>query len=239
MPVFRADSFQQFAAINVLSDPGYSPGQKIIPNAAQLNILWGLPNGKTAHNVMYATYNGTPALGAGAAQSIFAAISAGATWTAMAAHIAPTVSLRAITLLDVRSNAGVVFQSTGTAVPGTSTGAALPGEVAIAVRFVTTNRGPSGRGRVYLPGWATTALTTGDVILAATVTAINTWMANTVFPAITSAVGAPVLGLPARKEYTSPTTGRFFPARAASTVVISNVLVPDNHWDSQRRRGLK
>lgn len=237
--VVALDSLQQFAAVNLLVDPGYLPGPKIIPNAAMVRFDWTLTNGKVGHNIMYATYSGSPALGVAAAQAIFAAISVGAGWTPLAAFLAPTVALRSVTLLDVRSTTATEFRSTGSAAPGTSAGTALPDEVTVGVRFSTAQRGPSGRGRIYVPGFATNALAAGGVIAAPLVTALGTWMSNVVFPAISANVGAPVLGLPARAAYTSPVTGRQFPARPAQTVAITNVLVPDNHWDTQRRRGLK
>ena len=238
-PLLRLEDVQQFAAINVLSDPGYIHGPKVIPNTAMVRLDWNLPDSKIGHNVMYANYTGTPALSNTVAQAIFAAISTGAGWTALAAFFASTVQLRSVSVLDIRSTTGTLFQSTGAAVPGTSASPALPDEVALAVRFVTPNRGPSGRGRIYIPGWATNALGAAGVVAAAAVTALGTWMSNTVFPAISAQIGAPVLGLPARNGYTSPLTGRVFPPRNATNVTITNVLVPDNHWDSQRRRGLK
>lgn len=238
-PVMLLENVQQSAAINILSDPGYQPGPKIIPNACLVRLNWGLTDGRTGHNILYCQYSGTPALSNTVAQTIFAGISTGGTWTALAAFLAPTATLQGVTLLDVRSSTGTEFSSTGTAVPGTSTGTALPDEVAVCVTLRTSTRGPSGRGRFYIPGWASTATAAGGVVAATAVTAVNNWANTGLAASISSAIGPMVLGLPARAAYTSPVTGRQFPARAATTLPITSVAVKDNHWDSQRRRGLR
>lgn len=237
--VINLANAQQFAAIQLLSDPGYIAGPKVIPNAAMVRLNWQLNNGRVAHNILYAGWNGTPALTAAVAQSIFAASSSGALWTALAAFIIPQTTFTGVTLLDVRTTTATYFHSTGAAVPGTSTGTALPDEVAVAISILTGNRGPSGRGRIYIPGWASTAMAAGGVIAAGAITALNNWVSGAFAPAVASNVGAIVLGLPARAAYTSPVTGRVFPARAATTVPITGLAARDNHWDSQRRRGLK
>ena len=236
-PIMRLDQVQQFAAINLLVDPGAIHGPKIIPNTAQIKLNWSLTDGRIAHNFLYANYTGSPAFTNTIAQQVYAALIAGAGWTGMAAFIASTTSLTGVSLLDIRSSAGHEFNSTGAAAPGTAAGVALPDEVAICVTLGTANRGPSGRGRIYLPGWASGAAGTSGTINAATVSAITAWL-NNVGTAV-GIIGGMVLALPARQAYTSPVTGRQFPARAAGNVPITTLAVRDNHWDSQRRRGLK
>jgi len=237
--VLNLANVQQYAAVNLLVDPGYQPGPKIIPNACMVRLNWQLTDGRVAHNVMYAQWAGTPALSDTVAQSIFTAASSGALWTALSAFIIPTTLLTGVTLLDMRSTTATYFNSTGAGVPGASTGTALPDENAIAITFFTANRGPSGRGRIYIPGWASNAVAAGGVIAPAVMTALNNWFSGGLAPAISSNLGAVVLGLPARNGYTSPITGRVFPPRAATTVPLTGVAVRDNHWDSQRRRGLR
>lgn len=237
--IINLQNAQQFAAINVLSDPGYLPGPKVIPNTASVILDWNLTDAKVGHNVLYCNYTGTPALSATVAQTIFAAITTGAQWTALAAFLASTTSLRAVRVVDIRSTVGVIFSSTGTAVPGTSASPALPDEVALAVRLSTAERGPSGRGRFYTPGWATNALGSSGTVAAAAVTALQNWAQIALSNGINSAIGPVVLGLPHRQAYTSPITGRQFPERVARNVALTAITVPDNHWDSQRRRGLK
>lgn len=239
MRLVALSDLTQFAAVNITSDPGRLPGPKVIPNCALFRLNWTLGDGKTAHNICYGAYTGSPALSVTQANSGMSFLTSGGVWTALAAFIHPTCLLASVTLLDVRSNTGTEITSTLPAVPGTSTGTALPDEVAANITLRTANRGPSGRGRVYIPGWATNALGAGNVIAAGAVTALNNWASSILPGAIATAVGPMQLGLPARQAYTSPITGRNFPARAATTVPITSLVVRDNHWDSQRRRGLR
>jgi hypothetical protein len=237
--MYRLDAVQQFAAVNLTLDPGYLPGPKIIPNCCMVRLNWNLTDGKVAHNVLYGSYTGTPALTNAIAQTLFAALLVPSEWATLAAFLASTASLASVTLLDVRSIVATEFQSTGAAMPGTSVGTALPDEVAAVMTWRTAVRGRSGRGRSFCPGWASNAGGAGGVMAAAAVTALQNWMSNRVYGAINSTIGQPVLGLPARAGYTSPVTGRVFPARAATTVAITGGAVRDNHWDTQRRRGLR
>ena len=237
--ILNLSSLQPFQAVNLLSDPGHIAGPIQIDNAARLRINWTLGNGKTAHNILHFQYNGTPALSVTLADTIKLGLIAGGPWTAFAAHLAPTAALQSVTLTDIRQPGLPEFTSVAAATPGASTGTALPDEASIVVTLRTANRGPSGRGRFYLPGLATTALASGNVIASAVMTAIANWANNNVRGTINANLGPMCLGLPARAGYTSPITGRVFPARTDSTPPVTSCEVRDNHWDSQRRRGLR
>jgi hypothetical protein len=120
---------------------------------------------------------------------------------------------------------------------GTSSGTELPDEVALVVTERTAFTGPQNRGRMYIPGWATTALGANNTAAAAAVTALGNWAGN--IAGILSAQGYTwCVGHVARQAYTG-STGTQHPARVAGTVPITTVAVRDNHWDSQRRRGLR
>lgn len=114
----------------------------------------------------------------------------------------------------------------------------MPDESAIVITLRTAVRGRSGRGRIYIPGWAAVAMAAGGIVSPGVVAALQGWATNGLFAAINTNVGAPVLGLPLRDEYTSP-KGTFHPQRPATTVPIIQYLVRNNTWDTQRRRGLK
>lgn len=230
-------NISQFAAAS-LSDPGYLPGPRIIPNACQVRLNWALTDGRIGHNVCYSSYTGSPALSSTVAQSVFAQMTAGATWTGLAGFLASTTLFTGVTVLDMRSSTATAFDSTGSAVAGTAAGTALPDEVAAVITLRTGSRGPSGRGRVYIPGWSSTAVGPGGVIAAAAVTALESWAVNSFFLGF-GVIGPMVLAHQHRQAYTSPATGRLFPDRPAGTVPITALPVRDNHWDSQRRRGLK
>jgi hypothetical protein len=239
MPLIRLSDLEQFAAVNLNSDLGHIAGPKIIPNCAMVRINWNLTDGKVGHNVMYASWSGTPSLSATLAESLRAAFVAGTPWSTLAAFFGTTTSLASVTLLDVRSNNATEINSTGAATPGVSGGTLMPDEVAAVITLRTAGRGPSGRGRIYVPGWASNAQGSGGVMGAAVVAALTNWAVTNVKAAIDSQLGPLSLGLPARAAYTSPVTGRVFPARPAGTVVVTSVVCRNNTWDSQRRRGLK
>ena len=236
--IVNLNNLTQFQATS-LSDGGYLPGPRIIPNAVQVVINWNLTDGKTGHNVLYCTYSGTPALSVALAETIRAGLVNGAAWTALAAFMTTTASLASVTILDVRSSASVAFQSTGAASPGAAANPAIPDETALVITARTASRGPANRGRIYVPGWAGNAVGAGGIVAAATVAALQTWATTNVFNMLNSAVGAMVIAHPARQAYTSPATGRHFDARVAGTVPITALTVRNNTWDSQRRRGLK
>jgi hypothetical protein len=222
-----------------LTDPGYIPGPKIIPNCVQIKLIWGLTDLRVGHNILHAQYTGTPALSATVAQAVFAQLIAGAGWTTLAGFLATTASLNGVSIVDLRSSVATEFTSTGAGQVGTGTLGALPDETAAVVTLRTANRGPAGRGRMYLPGWAGIAMGAGGVIAPGAVTALQTWFNTNVFAGVAAAIGPLVLALPERAAYTSPATGRQFPHRSATTLAVSQGVVRDNHWDSQRRRGLK
>lgn len=237
MPLVRLDQLQQFAAINVLSDPGAVGGPVVVPSCAQIVLSWNIESGKVAHNVLYGRYAGTFAGTPTQANGILTALTTGAAWTALAAFLAPNTGMGAVTIRNVALPNQALVSGSTTGPPGSSVSPALPSEVAACITLRSGFAGASGRGRLYVPGFATNALGAGNVIAAATVTALNNWAA-TITGALNSQGYVWVLGLKERAQYTG-STGTVHPARAATSVTITSASCRDNHWDSQRRRGLK
>lgn len=235
--VLNISSFEQFTAINVLSDPGHIGGKFIMPNGVQITLQWGLGDAKFAANVMWGGRTDGLAPTVAQANGIMSALTTGAAWTALAAHIAPTAFINAVLLRDFRAYDQPIIRSSNAAVFGASTGTELPNEVALVVTLRTALVGQANRGRMFVPGWATTALGTGNTAAAAAVTALTNWSAL-----VTTAMSGQgyqfSLGHPPRQAYPGA-TGTQHPARAAGLVPITSQVVRDNHWDSQRRRGLK
>ena len=237
MRIIDLANFPQFTAINLLSDAGRIGGPVVVPNGCKVMLVWNLADGKQGRNVLGGTVAGgfqpTPAI----AETIRSALVSGGTWTALAAFLSTGVSLARVELQDIRVAFQPVVASTGAATPGTSASPALPSEVAAVITLRTQGIGPQNRGRAYIPGWATNALAAGDVIAPAAVTALTNWI-----PTITTALSAGGLSWslinPARAQYTG-TTGTVHPARVAVMKPLTGAVVRDNHWDSQRRRGLK
>ena len=238
MRVLDISKLQTFTAVNLLSDPGAIPGKVQIPNAAQIVLTWTLADGKSGHNVLYGRYIPPFAGTAAQATAILAALGSGAQWTAYAAFLATTTSLFNVTIRDVNTIDQPIISATTGAAPGASASPEMPDEVAAVVTLRTGKVGPGNRGRIYLPGFATNALATGNVIAPATVTALGNW-AQTIKTAFAAQGYTLALGQRERAAYTSPITGANFPHRPAAAPDITALVVRDNHWDSQRRRGLR
>lgn len=234
--IVALDSIQQFAAINLSSDPGYDPSDQTIPQVADITLLWGQGSGIVAHNVLHGQYQGAFNGTVAKADAILTGLGTGAQWTALAAFLAPGAQLAAVLIRDRNLPDQPIIQSAGGGHPGTSTGTELPNEVALVVTKRTAFTGPAHRGRLYIPGWATNALGANNTVAATAVTAANNWAS--IIAGVLQAQGFTFgIGHVQRKAYTGA-GGKPHPARPKGFVPITSVAVRDNHWDSQRRRGL-
>lgn len=236
--IIRLDTLQQFAAINLSADQGAKPGKLKIPNAVLVQIKWQLQDGKAAFNNLYGIVGAGFTPTATIANLLMTQMTSGAPWSALAPFLATTTSFAGVILRDVRDVDLPFVPSSNAAVPGTGAGGELPDEVAAAVTLKTANVGPANRGRIYVPGFAITALAAGNVIAPGCVTALSNWVDN--FRNIWTANQMTLaLGLRERVAYTSDKTGAPFPARPAQAKPVTQAICRDNHWDTQRRRGLK
>lgn len=230
-------NFEQFAAINVLADPGAIGGPKLIPSCAEIDLVWGMAGGKTAHNVLTGRYTGAFAGSVAQANTMLTALVTGVPAGAFLSHIATSAGLGALTIRDLAVADAPVIQATAPGALGTGAGVALPNEVAVVVTKHTALAGRANRGRMYIPGWTVAAVNADNTVLAAAVTDLQAW-ANTIQNALNSAGYQLVIGQPARAAYIG-STGTSHPARPAGSITVQSLLVRDNHFDSQRRRGLK
>jgi len=235
--VLDISDLQTFTAVNLLSDAGAIGGPTVIPNCTQVVLTWTLDGGKVGHNVLYGRSAGVPTPSVAQAQAIFTALTTGAGWTAIAARLATTTALSSVSVMSVHTASQPIFFSTGTAVPGTATLPVLPNEMAVCVTLRTALRGISNRGRMYIPGYNAAQVQTGNVIAPGAVTDTQTW-ANGFIAAFSGQSLTLVIGQRERQAYTG-TSGTPHPARPAGSVPVTQLIVRDNHWDSQRRRGLK
>jgi hypothetical protein len=238
MRVIPLSSLDQFAAINVLADPGHIAGPVVVPNAVKVMPLWQLGDGKIARNVLGGIVGSFTSASSTVAEAIRAAIVANSQFAPLLSHIAPTASFIGIDLQDIRQADLPTFRSTGAAVPGTGTGTEMPNEVALVLTLRTAKTGPANRGRLYQPGWDSASLGAGNVAAPAAVLALQNY-ANALIAGFTAGGLSWGLIQPHRAAYTSPSTGREHPERVANIAPVTTTLVKDNHWDSQRRRGLK
>lgn len=231
------ENLQQFTAINVLSDPGATGGPYIVPQCARIVITFSQESARGCHIVLVGRYAGAFHGTTAEATAIMTSLTTGAAWVALAAFLASNTSIFSVSIQDVAVPNAAPVTSTGSLVPGTSASPALPNEVAACLTKRTALIGVANRGRMFFPGFATNALGAGNVIAAATVTALNNWAA-TISGALQAQGYTHVIGQPARQAYMG-STGTSHPARAATSVAVTSVICRDNHWDSQRRRGLK
>ena len=235
--IVNVSNLEQFTAINVLSDPGHIGGPVVVPNCVQIVLNWTQASGKLAHNVLYGRSAGVPSPTPAQADAIFSALNSGAAYTALKALFAPSSSFAGVSLRSVHTANNPIVSSTGAAVVGTAPGAQFPNEVAAVITLRTAATGQQNRGRMFIPNWTVDSITTGNIIAATSVTALQNW-ANTISAAISAGGYTWVIGQPARAAYTG-STGTQHPARVATSIPVTAATVRDNHWDSQRRRGLK
>lgn len=230
-------NLSQFTAINVLSDPGHVGGPKVAPNCAEIKLVWIQEDGKNANNVLTGRYTGGFAGSVAQADAIITALTTGAAWTALAGFLATSTTLAGVFIRDINTAGNAYILNSASGKPGTSASPALPNETAVVVSLKTSKTGPQNRGRLYIPGFATNAMGAGNIVAAAAITAINNW-ANTIPTALTAQGYQWSIAQPARNAYIG-STGTSHPARAATSIAITSQATRDNHWDSQRRRGLK
>jgi len=238
MPLVNLSNLQQFTAINLLSDPGHVGGPVVVPNAIKVMPLWTVGDGKLTRNVLGGIVGSFTSASSTVAEAIRAAIVGNSQFGPLLAQLATTVSFTGVEIQDIRQAGLPVFRSTGAAVPGTGTGIELPDEVALVLTLRTARIGRQWRGRLYQQGWCSAALGAGNTATAAAVTALSNYP-NALLAGF--AAGGLSWGLiqPHRAAYVSPKTGTSFPERLAHIEPVVGQVVRDNHWDSQRRRGLR
>lgn len=237
MPLVNLSNLEQLAAVQLDEDGGRDPKKHTIPNCVQVSLIWAQEDGVQAHNILGARVSAGFTPTQTIANSILTALTTGATWTALALFMPASTGLSQIMLKDRRVLDQPFIPSSVAGAAGTSVSPALPNEVAMACTFRTALVGKGNRGRMYVPGWATNALGTGNVMAGPCVTALTNWI-QTIATAFSAQGLTHALIQPHRLAYTSP-KGTPHDERLAGTQDITSRTVRDNHWDSQRRRGLK
>lgn len=231
------DSLQQFAAINLTADGGYDRGNRVIPNTAEITLSWFQDDGHIAKNILHASYQGVFHGSQTEADAILTGLNNVPLYNTLAGFMASTGNLGTCQIRDLNVKDAPIISSLAAGRPGTSPGSALPNEVAAVVTLRTAFVGRQNRGRMFIPNWATNALGAGNTIAAPAVTALGNW-ASIIAGVLQSQGYIFGIGHFHRLAYTSP-KGTAHPERPAGLVPITNVTVRDNHWDTQRRRGLR
>lgn len=216
-------------------DPGHIAGPVVIPNCIQVRLEWLTAIGRAAFNVLHASVGGGFNPTVTIANAILSGMGTGGNWLALAAFLDDAAALTGVSLLDLRTPSNALVTSTGAAKPGLSTALPMAPGTALVVTERTAKAGPGFRGRIYIPCWTQDAQTQPATVETAAVTALSTW-ANDLISVLAGQSMTLALAQPARAGYTG-STGAVHPARAAATQPITQMVVRNAFWDSQRRRG--
>lgn len=218
------------------TDPGRIPGPVVIPNCAQVRLFWTLGNGKTATNVVHGAYSGTFTPSITMANQLMTALIGALTSSLLGQNLHTSTALAGVGVRDLSAAHTTEFVSNVAASAGTGTGTALPPQNALVVTLRTGQAGQAGRGRIYYPGWASSADVGNGVASAAAQGAASSFT-NSLSTSMAQSGIALIFSIahPARNGYTGK-TGTVHPARAAGTVPITTILCENGVWDTQRRR---
>lgn len=138
-----------------------------------------------------------------------------------------------VELLDLNQANNLTLVGTTATLAGTDPTGNLPTEVACCVTLQTNKAGQLYRGRSYLTGWGISTVASGGV-MGPTVEPAARLFVTGVKDAL-SASGW-TLGIISLAYPLDPDNGK--PAKEISIEPVTNILVRDTLWDSQRRRGL-
>ena len=216
-------------------DGGKIPGPYSIANLVEIRIYWATDNGKTVSGTLNGKHGGTFTVDSTLANTLLSGL--GSSWvTRVGSYVSPGTSMNQVSVRDMSAIDNPQIFSNGTGHPGTGLGQVLPGESQIVLTENISGRGRGAKGRLYLPGWTAAADAGGGVIAGGVVTALGD-MGTDWIGVITAAGLTPVVPKPARQAYIG-LTGANHPARPAGSVDVVQYVCRDNHWDTQRRRGL-
>ena len=217
-------------------DGGHIKGAANVPSVVEIRQIISTPDGVAASNTFHGFYTGAAPNIATVAAALFTSLSNA--WVVnLGPHMDSATVFERVECRDMTDHTLPVFIGTGTPVAGGDATGTLPGEMAAVLTENVNVRGKGAKGRVYLGGWGATANATGGVISAPTVAAINAY-GTAVFNAITAQALTPCVAKVHRQQYIS-LTGATLQDRPAGHANVLTYTSRDNHWDSQRKRGLK
>lgn len=201
--------------------------QLVVPNAAQMRLIWAVGGQLYALNVLGVVNAGSVAITQTLTNTIGTAIKSAFSSSAFNTAIHTTVTLANIGLRDVRSANTAEFLDSGAAVAGTLAGDILPLQIALCITLRTAQAGRSFRGRIYLPGYGegsntAAGLASGSTSAVAFVTAIKSAL-------VASSLDLGVLSRPAPAAV---------PPRAGFITTVTSIVARDLVWDTQRRRAI-
>lgn len=216
-------------------DGGKVKGAQAVPNTVEIFIKQTGANGKSANFACYGQYATTPPSLVTLASALWTSIST-AWGNDLGPQMHPNSQMTAVWLRDMANVNNPVVVGTGTAVPGTGTGIALPPETCIVITENINKRGKGLKGRMYVSGFVDTASAGSGIISPAGMAAVTSF-ANALFAAITAQSLTPCVAEVHRQAYTG-LTGTPHLDRPAAPVGVTQYVVRNNEFDTQRRRGL-
>lgn len=201
--------------------------QLIVPNAAQMRLIWAHSGQLYALNVMGVVNAGNIAITQALVNAVGAAIKTGFGTSFLNAAVSSAVQLTNVGLRDIRTPNTSELIDTGAAVAGTAGTDFLPPQTAFCVTLRTAFAGRSFRGRCYLPGFAEVQNTAAGVNTdPSTATA---FVAAIKAALISNALDLGVISRP-NPDATPP--------RVGSINTVTAIVSRDGVWDTQRRRAV-
>jgi len=201
--------------------------QLIVPQAAQMRLIWSLSGQLYALNILGVVNAGGIAITQALTNTVGAAVKSAFTSSGQVGVVSTIVSLANVGLRDVRSASQPEFIDTGGAVAGTLAGDFLPPQISLCITLRTALAGPRFRGRIYLPGYGE-ATNTAVGVITTTVTTVN------FVTAIKTALVASALDLGVIHRPTEAP----LPVSAGFITTVTSIVARDAVWDTQRRRAI-
>jgi hypothetical protein len=205
----------------------------VITNAAQVTLNW-LNQGIVCHNVLGASKPPGVTVTQALVDSLGAAIKTSYTASGLSAHHNPSTALMSVGVRDISSAGQPEYLDSGAFAGGTTSGEALPPQIAMVVSVRTARAGASYRGRIYLPGWMEIDnSTTGTALQPAADAAVA--FIEGVSDAI-SAAGM-LLAILSRPREAKTIPAKEIAPKAGFVTPATAVEIRNLLWDTQRRRG--
>jgi hypothetical protein len=220
-------------------DPGRIPGPVFIASAEAIKLHWVLANQKAATNVLHAKYTSFPTDVATFVNALFTGVKNAFTTSGLPGSLDVGTSLQAVSIRNLAPITGgygwAENRSTGTASPGTAVGGTpLPYQVSFVVSLKTGFSGQANRGRVYIPGFNSSAIANDGTCEEEA--ADNCVQFIQGISDYLDGVGHELsIAQPARQAYEG-LTGTAHPAREARLQPVTSITRINLHWDTQRLR---
>lgn len=204
----------------------------IIDNAVQVKWLWTLGN-ISAVNVTHASIAGGFTFSSATAQALFAAIAGNMGTSGLVGTWGTGVSFDKVTIRDMRTPNNAEIESTGAPLTATGSGDLLPPQVAAVLTLRTAKAGKSFRGRIFLPGFAEDANDGQGRIIIDVINVLTLFAAA--LPSNYSGSGAQ-LAVASRQVVDRSAGGGCAVIKPSNITPVTQVVIRDNRWDTQRRR---